>query len=122
MYFDGYGDKGRCAAGGLHEGHGDDPRTYNFVLPHPITPTIGLQAVGGYIKVRGRGFTPNNNVTVRYEFDDQEAVNTLTQGHQSAGTDTYGEFTSDIEGQVATGVAVAVTDDVTGTVARDSLP
>jgi hypothetical protein len=30
MFFNGYGNKGRCAAGGAHVAQG-----YNFVLPHP---------------------------------------------------------------------------------------
>lgn len=35
MFFDGYeNEKGLCAAGERHEGHGDNPKTYNFVLPH----------------------------------------------------------------------------------------
>jgi hypothetical protein len=37
MFYNGYADKGRCPAGGAHEGHGEDPRTFNFVLHHDIT-------------------------------------------------------------------------------------
>jgi hypothetical protein len=128
MYFDGYADKGQCAAGGAHEGHGDDPRTFNFVLPHPITPNITLQAIqrnGNVIVVRGNGFTPNDAVTIDYQISSGGAPTTTTSGSQSEGTSTYGEFTSDIPVTLAgdiSAVNVGVRDHITGTVANGSLP
>ncbi|WP_212903105.1 hypothetical protein [Clostridium polyendosporum] len=38
LFFDGYPDKGKCAAGGSHEAIG-----YNFVLPHNVPPTSKAQ-------------------------------------------------------------------------------
>jgi hypothetical protein len=128
MFFDGYADKGLCAAGGSHEGHGDDPRTFNFVLAHPVHPSISLQAVqrsnGRFIIVQGTGFTPNSGATVYYDIADNVAPTTHTTGEENAETNVNGEFISEIEVRLATdigGVGVRVRDNVTGTDTNASL-
>jgi len=130
MYFDGFADKGACAAGGAHEGHGDDPRTFNFVLPHPITPGITLQAIqngGNFVIVRGTGFTPNHEVTVDYHISAGGGPTASTQGSKAEGTSAHGEFTSEIgvdqsDDNPISAVNVDVRDHVTGTIASGSLP
>jgi hypothetical protein len=44
LFYDGHQTKGVCPAGGGHEGHGDDARTFNFVLTHDVAPTGSSQA------------------------------------------------------------------------------
>ena len=38
MFFDGFGKKGVCAAGGAHQAQG-----FNFSLPHDVAPTANAQ-------------------------------------------------------------------------------
>jgi len=121
MYFDGFSDKGRCAAGGSHEGHGNEPGTFNFVLPHPITPDMTLQAIQSgarLIIVRGTGFTPNSNVTLNWDISSGGGPTTHQHGSKVEGTSTSGAFTSDItvnlSGDIAA-VNVLAHDDITQT-------
>jgi hypothetical protein len=123
MFFAGYPDKGRCAAGGAHEGHEDDPRTFNFVLPHPITPDIALEHSGSHVIVRGKGFTPNHDVTVKYQFRSGGGPTTTTQGEKVEGTNTDGAFTSEVRVTLTGAISgdFQVVDQVTGTDARRHL-
>jgi hypothetical protein len=127
MFYNGYADKGLCAAGGSHEGHGDDPSTFNFVLPHPITPSISLQAVlsdGRFVIVHGRGFTPNSGVTIDYHISSGGGPTTTTNGQENAETNVSGEFTSEIRVTLSGDIGAAgvrVRDNVTGTDATASI-
>jgi hypothetical protein len=125
MFFDGFADQGRCAAGGAHEGHGDEPRTFNFVLPHPITPSVTLRALrdedGRFLFVRGTGFSPNHNVTVVYTYTYFPSGST-SQRLKDEGTNVQGDFTSELDiSSDLSGANVRVIDHVTRTEASSPL-
>lgn len=78
MYFDGYPDKGRCAAGGAHEGHGNEPGVWNFVLQHPVSPKVTiLTPNGAHVRIIGQRFTPGGKVHFGIGYHDGTGPSTL---------------------------------------------
>jgi len=95
MFFDGYPKKGVCPAGGTHEGHGDDPRTWTFVLPHPLSPSLKLQKGIDVLSVTGLGFTQESDAVYGYSFVDGQTGQTVSNPSPvHVHTDANGAFVS----------------------------
>ena len=113
LFFDGFTDnKGRCPAdSGIHE-----QESANFVLPHPITPTLRLVQDGTTVTVIGEHFTPFDKVHIHYQFDAESVFD----GQEDANTDKDGEILTDGNAQfdvklsTASAITVQATDHATG--------
>ncbi|MEV0712871.1 hypothetical protein [Nocardia aurea] len=116
MYFDGSSDKGRCAAGEGHEGHGNEPATWNFVLPHPVSPKVIILTPNlAHVRIIGERFTPSGSVHFGIGYHD--GISTHTREATATADFVTGRVETEFEMTSArwAWISTHATDKITGT-------
>jgi len=114
MFFDGFPAKGRCPADGQgHQSLGD-----TFVLPHDNSPSISLVDEGLRVRTDGRGFVPEANISIQFEFKviQPDGPSTFHPDSGQARSDLDGNFNFEFSfgtSQTVNSIVVKAIDPVT---------
>jgi hypothetical protein len=90
MFFAGSPDLGVCPSHGTGGHH--NPLGGNFVLPHPISPSLRLVDSVTEVEVVGNRYTPDSHVSIDYGYKSPGDSSHSARGNLTVMTDSSGHF------------------------------